>query len=872
MTRGSRIVAVETDEVQAASVVAAVPDIAEAPAEASEDWYEPEAQAVPRPWFAILAGAMSAIAVVGWTGLVAYTHWPAMRGGAGLEQWVAWVRDWSVPVLLVAVLWLLAMRNSRREALRFAQAARSLSDESAALELRLTTINRELSLAREFLSAQSRDLDALGRMATERLSEHSGKLAELIHDNSSRIDAIGDVSTAALDNMEKLRGQLPVIASSAKDVTNNIAAAGRTAHAQIEELVSGFNRLNEFGKASERQVHSLRDTVDKSLGEFTRQTEALEGIARERFAALAERGAEFRTQLESHEVEALAAIRSRATALTEELEGARSLLDSQEAEVLTSLRARLTAVRDESTMVGRTVREAEERALDSWKASIARLEEDLRSAIHQVGEIDEKAMESARKRLTALADEAKEVDERMAERDRQFGAEIERRQAEYDERQARFIERLTAQMAGLDAQLTERREAEEEHGAKLIARGEAISAKLGDFTAKIAEVSTYGDDAERSLVAGLAVLTEKLAASREALTGTDSTIATLTESSVRLLELIQASVQHTTVNLPAAMDISATRLTAIEERVQSLRDSAGAAEASGAALGGHAAKAGEELAGLLEKIEALHTAIGEKAGASREDLAAMQSSLEALRGESLALAETAQEQLRKSIEELNASARAAVGGIEEMSAASVGALAARIGEESGAAIDQVMRARAGEVAGQLEEAAAQAAAVSRDAAIQLRDQLAKVSELTGHLERRVAHARTRAEEQVDNDFSRRVALISESLNSNAIDIAKAMDVDVADTAWAQYLKGDRGIFTRRAVKLLDTPQAKAVMQLYESDRTFRDHVSRYVHDFEAMLRQLLSTRDGHALGVTVLSSDMGKLYVALAQAIERLRN
>jgi hypothetical protein len=35
---------------------------------------------------------------------------------------------------------------------------------------------------------------------------------------------------------------------------------------------------------------------------------------------------------------------------------------------------------------------------------------------------------------------------------------------------------------------------------------------------------------------------------------------------------------------------------------------------------------------------------------------------------------------------------------------------------------------------------------------------------------------------------------------------------------------------------------------------------------------VLSTRDGNALGVTLLSSDMGKLYVALAQGIERLRN
>jgi hypothetical protein len=44
-----------------------------------------------------------------------------------------------------------------------------------------------------------------------------------------------------------------------------------------------------------------------------------------------------------------------------------------------------------------------------------------------------------------------------------------------------------------------------------------------------------------------------------------------------------------------------------------------------------------------------------------------------------------------------------------------------------------------------------------------------------------------------------------------------------------------------------------------------------VHDFEGIMRLLLSTRDGNAIGVTLLSSDIGKLYVALAQAIERLR-
>ncbi|MFC3214686.1 hypothetical protein [Novosphingobium panipatense] len=96
--------------------------------------------------------------------------------------------------------------------------------------------------------------------------------------------------------------------------------------------------------------------------------------------------------------------------------------------------------------------------------------------------------------------------------------------------------------------------------------------------------------------------------------------------------------------------------------------------------------------------------------------------------------------------------------------------------------------------------------------------------------------------------------------------------DIADDAWAAYLRGDRGIFTRRAVSLLEAGEAKAIQQIFERDDAFRANVSRYIHDFEGILRQVLSTRDGNALGVTLLSSDLGKLYVALAQGIERLRS
>jgi hypothetical protein len=73
------------------------------------------------------------------------------------------------------------------------------------------------------------------------------------------------------------------------------------------------------------------------------------------------------------------------------------------------------------------------------------------------------------------------------------------------------------------------------------------------------------------------------------------------------------------------------------------------------------------------------------------------------------------------------------------------------------------------------------------------------------------------------------------------------------------------------VRLLDSGEARAVQRHYEEEPDFRDQVNRYVHDFEAMLRRVLAERDGGMIAVTLMSSDMGKLYAALAEAIDRRR-
>lgn len=870
----------------------------------AEEWTADEAweEETPRKSRANPILASLAVALVGgWTAFFAWANWSALLAGTTPQQAIALVSAWSPPVLILCVLWLIALRTSTREAARFNDAARQLRDESVQLEQRLSVVNRELSLAREFIASQNRDLDTVGRMAAERITQHAERLDGLIKSNGAQIDAIAAVSETALDNMERLRGNLPVIVSSAKDVTNNIGNAGRSAQSQLQELISGFHKLNEFGQASERQVQSLRSRVDDAIALFAEQTKGIEASFTARFAALEQHSGTFRAQLDSHEVEALAAIRSRAAALGEELEATRHRLDDHEGECLTSLRARLSALREESTAISRALRDGESGAMTNWQTAVARLESDMQAFVAKTEETDRQTIEAAQARLARLTEDAERFETELAARGKRFeeavvarqarvreaeeaaarrlregletlDGEIAQRRVDSDHANERALQAIRTQLAGFDEEVARRHEAHEQHSQRLVEHADRISTQLAEFAERMHDVAARGETAKNTIASSLQTLAGKLAESQAVLSGTDAAIVGLTESSVRLLELIQASATHAKVDLPQALSAGEQRLEAAETRAFLLRDLATEAATQGDALSNHVLLTQHTLSEALKGLDTLHSGIGEQAEAHAARLAELQGALNALHSGSTDLAEHAEGALRSAISELSAAARNAVASIEDGSANAVAKVARQLGEESAQVLDKVMRTRAAEAAGQLEQAAAHAAGVSREAAIQLRDQLAKVNELAGNLERRVAHARERAEEQVDNDFARRSALITEALNSHAIDIAKALDSDVSDTAWAAYLKGDRGIFTRRAVRLLDTGEARSVLQLYDGDRDFRDHVSHYIHDFEAILRQMLSTRDGHALGVTLLSSDMGKLYVALAQSIERLRD
>jgi hypothetical protein len=753
--------------------------------ELSDTWLEEAESEAPVARFGWIAPTIAVIAIASWTGFFAWAHFGAMRRGAVPSQWADWAVQWTIPVALIGIVWLIAMRSSRAEAHRFAASAALLNQESAALEARLKVVNRELSLAREFMAAEARDLDSLGRIAVERISTHAAELQGLITTNGAQVDAIGSASETALGNMNRLRDDLPVVANAARDVANQIGGAGRTAQDQLERLIAGFERLNTFGAASETQVRSLGTRVGETLSGFVDHLAKIEALVAERFTALQTEAESYRERLNNLETAALAALEDRTQKANAEI----SALDNQ-----------------------------------------------------------------------------------LSLRSRSLTEQLEQRQAAFETHEAQASEVLAQRLTALDDALALRREAQIVDTEKLLAHGEAIAARLDQLGVVMREIDVAGDSARTSLAAGLGILGDQLADKRAALAETEMRLTELTDSAIRLLEIIQSGTRATREDLPAAIAAADASLTTAEDRAEKVNQLMLRSSQQGSDLADYLVNTRNEIDSAEVAIAGFKSRLAEQSEDALARLQGLRGGFARLAEESGALAADTQEQLREALGQLEVAIASAFATLDSGAREKAVVLAESIGAETVEVLERALRNEAAATIGKLEQSAAHASGVGREAVIQLRDQLVRVNELTGNLEQRISRARELAEEQVNNDFARRMALITDSLNSAAIDITTALSSEVTDTAWEAYLKGDRGIFTRRAVRLIDNGTARDIAALYNNDDAFRANVGRYIHDFEAMLRSMLSTRDGHVLSVTVLGSEMGKLYVALAQSIQRLRN
>ena len=205
--------------------------------------------------------------------------------------------------------------------------------------------------------------------------------------------------------------------------------------------------------------------------------------------------------------------------------------------------------------------------------------------------------------------------------------------------------------------------------------------------------------------------------------------------------------------------------------------------------------------------------------------------------------------------------------IEAVIPASAGKLSAEVAK----ALETVIRESVEERLLGVEAVAAKAVEAARAASERLTGQMLAIGQTASALEAHIDHNREEQREKDSEAFARRVALLIDSMHSAAIDVGKILSDEIDDKAWADYMKGDRGVFTRRAVRLIGGSEARPIRAHYDSDPEFRRSVDRYVHDFEAMLRRVVAEREGGMMAVSLMSSDMGKLYAALSQVYPRQR-
>jgi len=110
----------------------------------------------------------------------------------------------------------------------------------------------------------------------------------------------------------------------------------------------------------------------------------------------------------------------------------------------------------------------------------------------------------------------------------------------------------------------------------------------------------------------------------------------------------------------------------------------------------------------------------------------------------------------------------------------------------------------------------------------------------------------------------------ETLQAMAIDLDRFLEDDPPLDLLRRYRAGERNVFARRLVSILGREQTERIGRKYREDGEFRETVDRYIQQFETLMEQTARSDRENVLVETYLTSQTGKVYVALASAIGRL--
>ena len=388
---------------------------------------------------------------------------------------------------------------------------------------------------------------------------------------------------------------------------------------------------------------------------------------------------------------------------------------------------------------------------------------------------------------------------------------------------------------------------------------------------RFAELAANGDERANHFLGSLTRARTELDALTAQTVSQDGAIGSIAERTAGLRESIDRLAAEIRDGLGGALGEVLGNADRIGEATAAAKPEIGWMRDAAVEASERIATTGSQIADQQERFTALLSTIDDGVGDAQSKIAELASVLAQAEREAASLSAETGPALVAALVQVKEAAGHAAERAREAIEAVIPESAGKLSEQSRDALERVIRESIEERLREVETVAARAVDSARAASDRLTQQMLSLGQTASALEQHIEKTATDQREKDSEAFARRVSLLMDSMNSAAIDVGKILSDEVDERAWDSYLKGNRGIFTRRAVRLLGGSETRAIRAHYEAEPEFQQSVNRYVHDFEAMLRRVLAERDGAIIAVTLMSSDMGKLYAALALAIDRRR-
>jgi DNA repair exonuclease SbcCD ATPase subunit len=590
------------------------------------------------------------------------------------------------------------------------------------------------------------------------------------------------------------------------------------------EFDTSSERLRRHGEALDRAAESARNDIAVLLEDLPRAEETARAVA-EQLRSVGSESTAKATEL-SHSVSALAERTNDADRIV--------------SEATDRLAARLAEIESAGTAAAGRVGEAE----TAFQGSLDLLLDRTSTSLDEI----RSGIDAQAAAVSALVQQA--------------SAGIGKAGAEASESLAANIHRANVSIEGLSNRVAEQDRASQRMIAE-IDRGLAL------IDQRFAELASNGDQRANHFLesltrarAELDTLAAEAGTQDSAIDSLAGRTEALRSSLGRLAGEIRDGVGTMLGEAQGGADRLAASAGAIRPEIDWIREAATEASERISAAGGQIAEQQDRFTALLATVD-------DGVGTAQSKLSELASVIVKVEREANSLsAETGPALVSALLQVKEAAAHAAERAREAIESI-IPQSAGKLSQETREALERVVRESVEERLRDVENVAARAVESARSASDRLTQQMITLGQTAAALEQHMEQTGNEQREKDSEAFARRVSLLMDSMNSAAIDVGKILSDEIDDKAWDSYIKGNRGVFTRRAVRLMGGSESRAIKAHYDSDPEFQQSVNRYIADFEAMLRRVVAERDGGIIAVTLMSSDMGKLYAALAQVDRR---